>query len=216
MQKSILFLSLLLPSLAASAQVSPPPAEAPIVREFGRDGETGSFRARFSRHGGGLVFLQTMDHYHSVEAAKLPTHGKDEFMLLAFSPRVGNNHDHALRLLGARLLSGAAEATPFPVDLATAPWTYTELPDGVKFSIETGTGLVVEKVWIHDPAQRGFRLEIAVINQKAEAGGQVAFEWNGPALVNKIESSLIGNTSVAIAAPIAGTAMHVAPKAGVV
>jgi len=216
MQKSILFLSLLLPSLVARAQETPPAEQAPIVHEFGRDGATGSFRARFSRHGGGLVFLQTMDHYHSVEAGKLPTHGPNEFMLLAFSPRIGNGNDHALRLLGAHLQTGTQEVIKFPVDLATALWTYSEVPDGVKFSIETGTGLVIEKVWIHDPVQRGFRLEIAVINQKSAATGHVSFELNGAALVNKIESSLIGNTSVAIAAPIVGTPMHVAPDKAVV
>ncbi len=203
MAKSILFPSLLL-SLAGALPAQEPAA---VVREFGRDREPGSFHARFAPAGAGLVFLQAMDHYHSLDAARQSAHGPAEWLLLAV-----NGADHALRLVGS-----PNTAQWFPMDLATAPWVHEDVRDGagqvvgVKFTIE-GNGVVLEKKLVHDQAQRGFRLELALHNRSAAAGGQVELELLGPLLVNRIESTLIGNTSVAIAVPVEGASVFVAPQ----
>jgi YidC/Oxa1 family membrane protein insertase len=195
-------LSLVCSPSAARAQ-APGAGEIAFTREFGAPGQTGSFRARFSKKGGGLVFLQMMDHFVTLQAARHKEHTKDDYLLLA-----SLGAEHSLRLLGQ------TADTRFPQDLATAEWTYTELENGVQFSLASGNGLVLTKTLRHDPSQRGFVLEIALRNESAEPGGQVSFQLVGPALVNPSEGSLIGNSSVAIASPVTGEPKHVVPSAG--
>ncbi|MCC7064367.1 MAG: YidC/Oxa1 family insertase periplasmic-domain containing protein [Planctomycetes bacterium] len=209
MQRTYLLLFWLLCCLCApfAVQAQNDPAtgtgEIAFTREFGTPGQTGSFRARFSKKGGGLVFLQMMDHFVTLEAARHKVHTKDDYLLLA---SLGN--DHALRLWGQ-----TAE-TRFASDLATADWTYTEIENGVQFSLASGNGLVLTKTLRHDPTQRGFVLEIELRNETADAGGNVTFQLLGPALVNPAESGLLGNASTAIAAPVTGDPKHVGPSAG--
>ncbi len=200
MQKLLLPLFLLLLATAGIAQGS---TEVGFTHDFGQRGAPGSVRARFSRLGGGLVWLQLADHYKSVVAARTQPHTTDDFMLLVL-----NGDDHALRLVGDEA------QTHFPQDLALAEWTYRELEDGVAFSIDSGNGLVLEKILRHDPTQRGFVLEFVLRNKAAEPGGQVTFTLLGPALVNPSEVALIGTSSMAIAALPDGTEKHVGPSAG--
>lgn len=204
MQKLLRLLFLLLPASVAIAQTT---GEIAFTKDFGERDSPGGFRARFSRLGGGLVWLQLADHYKSVDAARTTTHTPGDYMLLAFAP---NGDDHALRLVGT-----PAE-THFEKDLATAEWTYRERENGVDFSIDSGTGLVLEKNLSHDPAQRGFVLELVLRNKDAESTGQVVFTLLGPALVNPSEVSLLGTSSVAIADTGDGAPKHVAPAPGVV
>lgn len=179
--------------------------EVGFTREFGKDGEPGSFRARFSRLGGGVVWMQTMDHYRSIERARAATHTGDDYMAL-----VENGSLHALAL------HGAPEATRFPVDLAAAEWQVSESADGLRFSLASGQGLELVKVLRHEPGQRGFVVELVLRNTGAEPGGNIAFSMLGPALVNPPTSMTIGNSSVAIAVPTEGKVVHVGPSAGVV
>lgn len=213
MQRTYLLLFWLLCCLGApfAVQAQNDPAtgtgEIAFTREFGTPGQTGSFRARFSKKGGGLVFLQMMDHFVTLEAARHKEHTKDDYLLLA---SLGG--DHALRLVGTdaetrfRDLGGDDRNSP--------PWTYTEIENGVQFSLASGNGLVLTKTLRHDPTQRGFVLEIELRNETADAGGSVTFQLLGPALVNPTESGLLGNASTAIAAPVTGDAKHVGPAAG--
>src|SRR5262245_5348234 len=198
-------LRLLFLRLPASVVIAQSSGEIGFVREFGEPDKPGSMRARFSRLGGGLVWLQLTDHYKSVAAARNSPHTPDDYMLLAFAP---NGDDHGLRLVGTQ-----AE-THFDKDLATAEWTYQKRDDGVAFSIESGNGLVLEKNLRHDPAQRGFVLELVLHNKSAEPGGQVVFTLLGPALVNPSEVSLLGTSSVAIADSGDGAPKHVGPAPG--
>lgn len=208
MQKILLLLTLLsslwcAPLAAQNESPAPRPADVAFTREFGMPGDAGSFRARFSRLGGGLVWLQMMDHFATLEGARRKPHLPGDYLLLA-----SNGADHALRLLGV-----PAE-TKFPQDLATAEWKYTELENGVQFSLESGTGLELVKTLRHDPSQLGFVVEFTLRNTGAEPGGRVAFQMLGPALVNPAESMAIGNSSVAIAAPVEGDPKFVVPAAG--
>lgn len=237
MQKSILFLSLLWcwlvgalvaqtpapaptpapaaanPPAAQPATTNPPQAPAAdtgFVREFGSDGTKGSFRARFSKLGGGIVFLQLMDHYASLEAARRSPHDpKSDYLLLI------SGAEHALGIVG-----GSGE-THFAPDLARAEWSYKELPDGVEFSIDSGSGLQFVKRLKHDPSQRGFVLELELRNTgtgpgTTEPGTKVSFQLLGPELINKVESSLVGTSSVGIVGTGDGEQHHVGPKAGTV
>lgn len=187
----------------AQGEAAPAAGDPAIVREFGVAGQPGSFRARFSKYGAGLVALQLMDHYASLEAARRSTHVPDDYLLLAW-----NGSDHALRLLGNVV------DPRLPVDLGTAVWDYTELADGVQFKLAPGQGLELVKTLRHDPAERGFRLTIELRNTGTEPGGRIAMQLLAPALVSRAESSLIGNSSVAIAATAAGDVKHVGVAAG--
>lgn len=211
MQKTILFLSLLCflwcpPALAqgeGSAAPVPAPADLVIERQFGTVGDPGSFRAKFSKAGGGLWFLQLTDHFQTLESAARRPHLPGDYLLLAF-----NGSDHALRLVGE------PADTRFPADLEKALWTHTEIENGVQFSLASGNGLELVKTWRHDPTQRGFVFELTLRNLAADPGGRCVFQLLGPALVNPAEATLIGNSSVAIAAPVEGDAKHVVPAAG--
>ena len=207
MQKRFLLPSVLLLAGIAAAQGTPPPAapgtDVTFVETFGADAVDGSFRARFSRNGGGLVFLQAIDHYKSLASARLPTHGPDDWLLLTT-----NGIDHALRLVAE---TGSAA---FPMETGRATWTATDIEGGVKFTLDSTTGLVLEKVLRHDPKGRGFTLEIALRNESSQAVGNVPFELLGPTLTLPSESSLFGTLAVSIAAPVQGDPVWVAPAPG--
>lgn len=179
------------------------PADKAFTRDFGKPDDTGSFRARFTADGGGLVYLMLLDHFKSVEAGRNEPHTKDDYLLLAY-----NGADHALRLVGD------PATTRFPMDLATAPWQVRDEGDSVAFSIDSGTGLVLEKVLRHDPSQLGFVFDLVLRNTGADAGGQVAFKLLGPALTNPHELSLVGSASIAVAALQDGTSRSLHPAAG--
>ena len=198
--------SLFVSSFAALclAQGQPPVPEA-FNHEFGAPGGVGSFRARFTPVGGGLVFLQTMDHFVSLAAARHEAHTPEDYLLLAF-----NGRDHALRLVGS------PQATRFPQELAAATWQVATAADSVTFTLDSGNGLALRRTLRHDPKNRGFVLEIALRNDGAAPGGQIEFELVGPALVVQQGSQLIGQQSVGIVALPDGTSQHVAPQAGVV
>lgn len=188
-----------------AAACLPLAAQEPIVRQFGADGQSGAFRVRFRPHGAGIETLHLLDHYATLEAARAAKQGGGGggHLLLAFG-----GYDHALRLVGA------PAATRFPEELGTALWTASDVPDGIAFALASGQGLELHKTLVHEPAQRGFRLEIELRNTGAEPGGRIECQLIGPVLVSKAEASLIGNSSVAIAATHDGVEKHVGVAAG--
>jgi YidC/Oxa1 family membrane protein insertase len=186
-------------SAALSAQNG---GDVAFTREFGAPGETGSFRARFSKQGAGLVFLQAMDHFVSLEARRKTSWEPDDYLLLA----TNYQGDHGLLLLGQ-------PSDAFPVHPVEATWNYEELPDGVRFTLDSTTGLVLEKVLRHDPQGRGFTLELALRNVSSPAVGELRFDLTGPTLFNPSEAGLFfGTLGAAIAAPLEGDAAHVPPE----
>ena len=80
--------------------------------------------------------------------------------------------------------------------------------------LDGGAGLVLEKTLRHAPEWRGFELELALRNVSSAAVGDLQFTLAGPVLVNARESSLFGDVSVAIAAPVEGEAQFVKPVPG--
>lgn len=198
-------------SLLAAVALAQAPQQTPepFVHEFGRATEVGSFRARFSPQGGGIVFLQSMDHFVSLAASRKEVHGPDDYLLLAV-----NGPDHALRLLGS------PAQTRFPEELGKAVWQHTTTPTSVTFTLDSsngkGDGLVLTRTLRHDPKNRGFVLEISLRNEGAAADGQIEFQLVGPALLVQQGSSLIGHQSVGVIALPDGTSKHVVPTAGVV
>jgi len=201
MQKLLLFLFLLFPVVLGRAQNDA--SEVGFTREFGAPDSTGSFRARFSKQGAGLVWLQTMDHFVSLAASRHTPHAPDDYLLLA-----SNGSDHALRLFHA------AATASFPVDPATAMWNVESFEGGLRFTLDSTTGLVLEKTMRHDPAGRGFVIEFALRNQSCSATEPLDLQFTGPALVSPSESSLFGNLAVSIAAPLQGDAVTAPPAAG--
>ena len=187
------FLLLCLPALLFAQ------SETGKTVEFGAPGETGSFRARFSKQTGGIVWLQATDHYVSLEKARNEQHENGDYLLLI------DNVDHALRLFQAK--GGVFQKNP-----ADADWQIEELDDGVRLSLDDGQGLVLEKVLRHDPKERGFVLEVTLRNRASDKVGAQAFSLLGPALVVPQQAGLFGEVAVSIAAPLEGEAQHVAPS----
>ena len=199
----LLFLLLLLPAVLPAQANQPSNGENAFTQVFGEPGSTGSFRARFSRAGAGIVWLQAMDHFVSLQAARKAQHESNDYLLL-----LENGADHALRLWHE-------PRTPaFPVDPATAVWNYEPIDDGVRFVLDGGNGLRLVKELRHDPGQRGFVLELSLRNESSDAIGTIDFQLGGPVLVNPTESSLFGDVSVAIAVPVEGDTEYVKPQAG--
>ena len=182
MQKSFLLsFALAFPALGLAQETPPAGVQNPEIafyREFGAPGATGSFRAKLSRAGAGVVFLQATDHYVTLEAARKQTHGPDDWLLLAT-----NGADHALRLVGE------AGSAVFPVEPSTATWTAADVDGGVTFTLDSTTGLVLEKTLRHDQKGRGFVLEIVLRNVSSPAVGKLPLQLLGPALVLPAESS---------------------------
>ncbi len=193
------FLLFALTALAA-AQGQPDPT---IVHEFGTPGATGSFRARFHPDGAGLVFLQATDHYKSLAAKRQEKHGPGDWLALAW-----NGNDHGLRLVQT------TPSTAFPADPALARWNVEASGDTVKFTLDGGAGLWLEKVLRHDPKLRGFTLEIALINKTSTATGSLDFTLLGLAPVSAAELSLFGTLAVAIAAGTDGAATTIGAAPG--
>lgn len=181
--------------------------EASFIRSFGERSVAGSMRVRFVRAGAGLDWLQLTDHARSVDKPPPGARPEDNYMLL-----VRNGNDHALRLAHAASPAPAA----FPLDPSLEVWRVTETPDTVTFTLDGGQGLVLEKVWRHDPRQRGFVFEIAVRNTTSTATGSLDLVLGGPAPVSPTESSLFGTLAAAIVAGEDGTAQTLPPAPGTV
>lgn len=181
----ILFLVLALPALLVAQGEG-----APVVKDFGRPDQDGSFRVGFSKQTGGIVWLQATDHYRSLEAANNTDRTSGDYLLLI------DNGNHALRLF-------QAPGGVFGKDPSKEAWEMQDLGDrGVKFTLADGLGLVLEKEFIHDPQARGFTVTLTLKNENSEAVGSQEFWLAGPSLVSPKQASLFGDVSVAIAAPI--------------
>jgi len=194
----------LLPMLCAllAAQGGPTDQPKSFDKTFGVPGETGSFRVGFSRVGAGVNWMQALDHYASVEKLRHEPHDSGDYLLLV------DDNNHALRLF-------QAPSDAFPVDPATALWTSSDVDGGVKFTLDGGAGLVLEKVYRHDPKARGFTVELTLRNESSDASGTLPFTLNTPALVNGKQASLFGDVAVAIAAPLEGDPQFVRPDPNV-
>ena len=110
MQKLLLFLFLLFPVVLGRAQNDA--SEVGFTREFGAPDSTGSFRARFSKQGAGLVWLQTMDHFVSLAASRHTPHAPDDYLLFLGRFTPGKGPVQAIEVAkraGMRLLLAAAE-----------------------------------------------------------------------------------------------------------
>lgn len=193
----------LLLSVLVGLPVAQAPSESAFTREFGPPGALGSFRARFAKDGAGLVFLQATDHYVTYADARKERHTGDDWLTLVY-----NGNDHALRLLHPM------PSTAFLADPALERWEVDSTPDAVKFTFDGKAGLVLEKLLRHDPAQRGFVLEIALRNVSSTATGTLDFTLGAPMPVTPTESSLFGTLAVAVAAGQDGVPTTVPPKAG--
>lgn len=181
-----------------------------FFHQFGEPGTTGSFRAQFVRAGAGVYFLQSTDHWRTLAAkqaflqAPPDQRVTGDYLMLAY-----HENDHALRLFLA-----AANAA-FPADPAIAPWQVQAEGSTVRFTLDAGNGLVLEKVLRHDGKQRGFELELVLRNKNAQAAGSIDFVLGGPTLISPQEPGLFLSASAGIVAAVEAEPLHVAPKAGV-
>lgn len=182
----ILFLVLAIPSLLFAQ------GESGLTKSFGQPGEVGSFEARFSRSTAGIIWLQAKDHYVSVEAARKEDHEGEDYLLLI------DDAQHSMRLF--QPAGGLFAKNP-----SDEQWAMEDISDGVKFTLADGKGLVLEKVFVYDQEQRGFNITIKLTNESSDLIGKIQDFWlGGPALVSPKNSSLFGDVSTAIVAPING------------
>lgn len=182
-----------------------------FVHQFGEPGTDGSFRVQFVRAGAGVYFLQSTDHWRTLAAkqafqkAAPAERVTGDYLMLAF-----HGDDHALRL------ALAAANAAFPVDPATATWQAAVEGGTVRFTLDAGNGLRLEKVLRHDPKQRGFELEIVLHNSTSAAAGTLDLVLGGPMLISPSEPGIFLSAAAGIVAAVELEPQHVAPKAGAV
>ncbi len=181
-----------------------------FTESYGRENEFGSFRVTFDKRGAGIFSVQLLDHWQDVEASQKDPHETGDYMLLVHEEN-NDTHDYALRLGEIGL------ARLFEQDLLVAPWEMRELDGkaGVEFTIRSG-GFVLRKTLRHVPEERGFEFTIALRNESAEpaVGATASFELRGPWLANPSHTTLVGNSSVALAVTGAGEIGKLTPAAG--
>jgi YidC/Oxa1 family membrane protein insertase len=212
----MLILSLLATTLlpqGVAGQAVPAPAAAPqdaeFVRSFGEPGTTGSFRMLFTSKGAGVFSVRLFDHYVSRAAARKSEHATEDFQML-----VSDIVPDVPSLTVREERSGL-----FPVRLdgsdGTA-WQRQDLPDGVRFRIDNGAGLVLEKTFRHRPEQRGLALELALENRGApeNVSPVMSLTLVGPSLVNPKDATLFGNPAVAIGQAVGGAPKVLHPAQG--
>jgi YidC/Oxa1 family membrane protein insertase len=190
-------LRLLLSLLSFAVALCGQDAEKTFVHEFGAKDAVGSFRARFAREGGGLVWLQAADHRLRV--------GSDDRLLLVY-----NGADHGLRL------SLATPSSAFPLAPELASWEVESAGDRVTFRLDGKNGLVLEKVLRHDPQQRGFVVELVLKNTGSTATGSLDLVLGGPMLVVPNDPGLFLTATAGMVAPNQGDVQAFAPAAGTV
>lgn len=209
-----------LAALPAQGENAGEPKDPFFVEEFGTPGDPGSFRVRFCRNGGGMFSLQLMDHWQSVGTGSKSEHDSGDYMLLCYN---GDNDggDHALRV---REIGGQPV---FPQNLLVDRWADRKLPDGIEFTIRSSSelgpdgqprGLELRRTLRHVPEERGFVLEFGLKNFDFATVGNssITLELLGPWLVNPSHTTLVGNSSIAIAVPQSEDAefRHLVPATG--
>lgn len=165
-----------------------------FVRVLGEPGSRGALRIEFDRRGAGIWSIRLLDHYVSRAAGRKAEHQPADYELLVSDVVPGN-----LSLV----LQQDARSNLFPQRLdgvdGTA-WQREDLPDGVRFELASGTGLVLQKTFRHRPEHRGLELELGLRNDgdAAAPGNLLQLVLVGPSLVNSKDVTLFGNPAVAI------------------
>lgn len=202
--------------LGALAAQNAAPQDPVFFHEFGTRGQPGSYRACFSDAGAGMVSLQLGDHYVDTAAGKKEVKGDDDLLLLVWA---GNDFSF-------RVEEQPRQPVPafFPnANLLTAAWKREILPagadgpGGVRFSLESGSGLVFTKTFRPRPGLREIAVELAVRNtsdSKRDGNERMFLSLGGPALVNKTEASLFFQPAVAVGVGPDKAVKFLPPKAG--
>ncbi len=201
---------------AGSVPPSPAAAQAPalITRTFGQPGEKGAMEVTFHPAAGSILSVRLLDHFESTEAARRAEPRREDYLLVATDVQPG---------LTAFSLSQVPPATLFPMRLngvpgngqAAVPWQVEELPDGIRFALDSGSGLRLEKTFRHRPGQRGLGLELTLRHAPGgHAAGELLCDMTGLTLINTKDLSLFGNPAVAIAVEQAGARHVLHPAAG--
>lgn len=200
----VLFVVLLLSGFAGAQNRSDGDPGNPVA--YGTEGEPGSYFVKFDKRGAGIFSLALMDHWQSVESRNNDPHTAADYMLLVYD----QGNDYALRL--AETGSGRL----FEKNLMVDAWDVREFDGGIEFTIRSEKNLVLRKTLRHVPEERGFELTIALRNEGADpaTGANATFELFGPWLANPSHTTLVGNSSVAVAVTMAGDAEKLTPAAG--
>ncbi len=196
-----------------AAQITAQQDAGLFMHEFGRRGVPGSFLAQFSEQGAGLVFLQLGDQYVDAATSLKAVKTDADLLLLLWS---GNDYSF-------RLEEQPRGAPLFSEPLLTAKWRHEILTDGeggaggVRFTIDSGKGLTIQKTFRAIPGKRELSIELAIKNvedAKRDGSDRMFCRLGGPALVNKTEPSLFFQPAVGIAVGKDKTEKFVSPKAG--
>lgn len=165
-----LFLCALSPgAFAVSARAQAAPSErTDFVHDFGAPGEPGSFRVLFDAMGAGIWKVWLLDHYTTAAVATKEPKAPEDYFALAFDVEPG---------FMSMVLDVDPSGYEFPRPLGIKKdasgqrqvWEVEKAPDRVSFRLDSGEGLVFEKVYRHDPKRREIVLELRM---EAAAGFQ--------------------------------------------
>jgi YidC/Oxa1 family membrane protein insertase len=189
------------------------PSQNAVFKQWGVEGEPGSYIVWFDRRGGSIWSIWLLDHFKDVEARNRGGHQGEDLIARLQS---GEELDY-YRLVRSLeppgqplepfmlLAPGRGSSVDFSVRDASGEervWEVEELDDGgVRFRLDGGQGLELEKVYRPRYGRREFELEIT-LRSTGEPGQTEGTRFDvdllGLALVNLASENVIGNPAVTI------------------
>jgi YidC/Oxa1 family membrane protein insertase len=155
-----------------------------FVRDFGVPGEAGSYRVSFVTNGGCVYWVRLLDEFANPAARRAGLHPDTEFYELVQMVQSG---------IASFVLDEPGERR-LPIEIATERWEHEDIPGGVRFTIDCTNGLVLEKLFRHEPGRRDFEVEIALRRTAAYTGqaSELKLELRGATLANPEREHILG------------------------
>ena len=208
------FSGFLLPLLCLTAVAPDAPSQNAVFKQWGVEGEPGSYIVWFDRRGGSIWSIWLLDHFKDVEARNRAGHeGQDLIALL----EAGEELDY-YRLVQSLeppgqpaepfmlLAPGSGSGVDFSLRDANGREKVWEVdadrPDGgVRFWLDIGQGMELEKLFRPRYGRREFELEIT-LRSTGDPGQTQNTRFDVDlldlALVNPASENVIGNPAVTI------------------
>ncbi|MDP6929713.1 MAG: membrane protein insertase YidC [Planctomycetota bacterium] len=165
-----------------------------FTKQFGKPGEAGSFLVTFWDFGASVRSVSLLDNFQSVEGKRKESPEQGDYYKIVDMVEAG--------FTSLRLRELNPDKRRFPsVKLDVAPWEREELDDGgVKFTLDGGNGLSLEKTYRHEVGSRDLILEIGLRNKGYEGGEtSIKLMLEGPTLPSPTSEHFFGrNPAVAI------------------
>lgn len=178
---------LLAMSAALTAQEAESRAEAThVFKQFGGDGEAGSYRIGFSDHGGSVFSVRLLDEFGDCALQGKAEHQPTDYYELVRAVQTG--------FFSFVLEEPDSNNRKLPVKIDTDLWSREDLGDGIRYTLDCGNGLSLEKVFRRRPGLRDLDLEIALRRSQSYQGqaSELKLQLRGASLANPVHEHILG------------------------